>query len=246
MADLIETVQWEATIYQLETTDPVKGGNDGISNRQAKQLANRTAYLKQQVELKAPLASPIFTGTPKVPTADADTSTTQAASTEFVIGQAANTVPVMNGIAAVGISKKFARQDHVHPIDTSRAPVASPTFTGKPAVPTAAVDNNTTQVASTAFVQAQIAAGHLASKSSNGYQKLPSGLIIQWGYAGTSTAGISTTFPITFPNACLAVVAVSNNNTSNVSIATNITSASTFTLYSASVTPAAYFIAIGW
>ncbi len=125
MADLIEAVQWEATIYQLETTDPVKGGNDGISNRQAKQLANRTAYLKQQVELKAPLASPTFTGTPVVPTAAADTNTAQVASTEFVIGQAATAAPLVDGNAAVGTSKKYARQDHVHPSDGTRVSIGN-------------------------------------------------------------------------------------------------------------------------
>lgn len=37
------------------------------------------------------------------------------------------------------------------------APTASPTFTGTPAAPTAAVGTNTTQLATTAFVQAEIA-----------------------------------------------------------------------------------------
>lgn len=50
MANLPETAQWEAGVYQLETTDPVQGGPDGIDNQQAKQLANRTAYLKQLIE----------------------------------------------------------------------------------------------------------------------------------------------------------------------------------------------------
>lgn len=50
MANLPETAQWEAGVYQLETTDPVEGGPDGIDNQQAKQLANRTAYLKQLIE----------------------------------------------------------------------------------------------------------------------------------------------------------------------------------------------------
>lgn len=39
----------------------------------------------------------------------------------------------------------------------AKAPVASPTFTGTPAAPTAAVSTNTTQVATTAFVVAEIA-----------------------------------------------------------------------------------------
>ena len=50
MANLNETAQWETGIYQLETSDPVMGGPDGIDNRQAKQLANRTLWLKNQTE----------------------------------------------------------------------------------------------------------------------------------------------------------------------------------------------------
>lgn len=50
MANLNETSSWEPGIYQIETTDPVVGGPDGISNLQAKQLANRTTYLKGRVD----------------------------------------------------------------------------------------------------------------------------------------------------------------------------------------------------
>lgn len=61
----------------------------------------------------------------------------------------------MNGDAAPGTSLRFSKQDHVHPTDTSRAPLASPALTGTPTAPTAAVDTNNTQVATTAFVIAQ-------------------------------------------------------------------------------------------
>ena len=50
MANLTETPAWEAGIYQLETADPVLGGPDGIDNLQAKQLANRTVFLKGLVD----------------------------------------------------------------------------------------------------------------------------------------------------------------------------------------------------
>jgi len=63
-----------------------------------------------------------------------------------------STNPTMNGTVAVGTGTTVARADHVHPIDTSRAPLASPTFTGVPAAPTAAAGTNTTQLATTAFV----------------------------------------------------------------------------------------------
>lgn len=47
MANLKETAQWEDGIYRIEQTDPVVGGEDGIDNIQAKQLGNRTLYLKR-------------------------------------------------------------------------------------------------------------------------------------------------------------------------------------------------------
>ena len=44
------------------------------------------------------------------------------------------------------------------------------------------------------------------SLTTNGYQKLPGGLILQWGSITTSGTGggaIPLTFPVTFPSACL-------------------------------------------
>ena len=75
---------------------------------------------------KAPLASPNFTGIPLAPTASAGTNTTQVATTAFVTG---------------GLNLK--------------ADLAGPTFTGVPAAPTASAGTNTTQLATTAFVQAE-------------------------------------------------------------------------------------------
>lgn len=49
MADLVETTQWEAGVFQIETDTPALGGPGGPANTQAQQLANRTAWLKEQV-----------------------------------------------------------------------------------------------------------------------------------------------------------------------------------------------------
>lgn len=68
----------------------------------------------------------------------------------------AATLPLMDGTAAHGSSEEMAPIDHVHPTDTSRAPLASPAFTGAPTAPTAAAGTNTTQIATTAFVQGAI------------------------------------------------------------------------------------------
>lgn len=124
--------------------------------------AASTAYADAIAALKANIASPTFTGIPAAPTAAVDTNTTQLATTAYVIGQAASATPLIDGAAAVGTSTRFARGDHVHPTDTTRAPLASPTFTGVPAAPTAAAGTNTTQIATTANVVSQTAAftGH--------------------------------------------------------------------------------------
>jgi hypothetical protein len=39
--------------------------------------------------------------------------------------------PLMNGAAAVGVTNAWSREDHVHPADTSRLPVAGGTMTGQ-------------------------------------------------------------------------------------------------------------------
>lgn len=60
--------------------------------------------------------------------------------------------PLMDGTAAVGTSDKYAREDHVHPSDTTKADLASPALTGTPTAPTATAGTSTTQIATTAFV----------------------------------------------------------------------------------------------
>jgi hypothetical protein len=65
----------------------------------------------------------------------------------------------MDGTAAVGTSLLFARQDHIHPSDTSRASLASPTFTGDPKAPTPSPGDSDNSIATTAFVSAAVTAG---------------------------------------------------------------------------------------
>ncbi|EBX7641388.1 hypothetical protein DS648_14040 [Salmonella enterica subsp. enterica serovar Saintpaul] len=50
MGKLTELEQWDEDVYQIETSDPVLGGPEGITNKPAKQLANRTRWLKKQLE----------------------------------------------------------------------------------------------------------------------------------------------------------------------------------------------------
>lgn len=86
-------------------------------------------------------------------------------------------------------------------ITAGYAPLNSPAFTGSPTAPTPA-----TGVRSIAIATMQKFADEFAaSLAGNGYQKLPSGLIIQWG--SNNTPGVSTgtiTFPIAFPTATIS------------------------------------------
>ncbi|WP_248858987.1 phage tail protein [Lelliottia sp. AC1] len=222
----------------------------------------------------APKDSPILTGTPKTPTAPAGTNTTQIASTAFV--QAV--VTALNNALAL------------------KAPLANPALTGTPTAPTAGQTANNTQIATTAFVKSALAAlvgsspaaldtlnelaaalgndpnfattmtnalagkqpldstlsslsgksvnellswlalGTAATKDvgtgnnqlpdmasfgnslvANGYQKLPGGLIIQWGsFAVSATSGgaasLDVTFPLAFPVAFRSLVAFMATN----------------------------------
>lgn len=59
-------------------------------------LTGLSSNLVGQLALKAPLASPAFTGTPTAPTATAATNTTQVATTAFVQSQKAS--PAFTGV----------------------------------------------------------------------------------------------------------------------------------------------------
>jgi hypothetical protein len=77
---------------------------------------------------------------------------------------------------------------------TAFAPLASPTFTGVPAAPTAAALTNTTQVATTAFVTtADNLKANLASPTFTGTVTLPTGTVAVTQAANNNTTAVATT-----------------------------------------------------
>lgn len=85
MANITETAAFEAAVYLIETTDPVQGGALGVSNAQAKALANRTLYLKQQQDglLASVAALSTAVSAPETTQAAGDDDTSRA-TTAFV------------------------------------------------------------------------------------------------------------------------------------------------------------------
>lgn len=66
-----------------------------------------------------------------------------------------------------------------------------------------------------------------SSLAANGYQKLPSGLIIQWGaFTTSSSATTNVAFPIAFPNAVRSIVISPNSTGPNFTTYTNAVPAS--------------------
>lgn len=233
MANLPETPQWESGIYQIEVSDPVLGGPDGISNRQAKQLASRTSYLKQKVEKSgtdlaahiaavdphtqyATKASPTFTGTPTAPTPANGDNSKKLATTEFVAkalaalaGSAPETLDTLKELAdALGNDPNFAttvlnKLAEKLAKDQNGADIPEPAlFVKNLGLGEAAkrnVGNGQNQIPDMA--------AFASSLSSTGFQKLPSGLIIQWGIV-SGASNYTVTYPVTFPNRSLALLAV--------------------------------------
>jgi len=135
-----------------------------VSSTELSYLNNVTSAIQTQIDAKSPLDSPTFTGTPAAPLAVTGTNTTQIATTSFVQQElsvltsgapaALNTLDEL--AAALGDDSNYAAT-----ITTAlglKAPLASPTFTGTPTLPTGTIattqtaGNSTTAVATTAFV----------------------------------------------------------------------------------------------
>ncbi|PAK14006.1 MULTISPECIES: gp53-like domain-containing protein [Burkholderia cepacia complex] len=165
MAKLVESSQWEEDLYQIETSDPVEGGPDGVSNRQAKLLGGRTRFLKLQVERSQDgLAGHVGAGDPHPQYATKDDLAARLAD---LVGQSPETLNTLNELAkALGNDPNFATT--TTNALASKAPIDSPVFTGTPKAPTPPQFDNSTKQATTAFVQRALGNFNLSSGTGSG------------------------------------------------------------------------------
>jgi len=112
-----------------------------------------------------------------------------------VLAQAASANPIIDGTAAPGTSTRYARADHVHPTDTTRAPLASPTFTGTPAAPTPAQNDNSTKLSTTAYTD--LAISNAVAGVNPAVAVLAASTASLTGTYSNGVAGIGATFTIT-------------------------------------------------
>ena len=124
------------------------------------QVANLTSDLAS----KAALTSPVFTGIPEVPTAPPGDNSNTIADTAYVYSQITAQAPGLAPVQSVAgkTGAVVLNESDITNLPTDlalKAPLASPPFTGNPTAPTAAPGNNSTQIATTAFVTSAVAAG---------------------------------------------------------------------------------------
>jgi galactitol-specific phosphotransferase system IIB component len=117
-------------------------------------LQNQITPIASTISTLATIASPTFTGTPVAPTAPLNTNNRQISTTEYVDREAAilsadynSKIQSLNSAINGDIAARLALL----------APKASPVLTGNPVAPTPAAGNNSATIATTAFVEGEIA-----------------------------------------------------------------------------------------
>ncbi|HAO9784783.1 TPA: phage tail protein [Escherichia coli O25b:H4-ST131] len=169
---------------------------------------------------KAPLSSPALTGTPTAPTAAQSVNNTQIATTAFVksaiaamVGSAPAALDTLNELAAaLGNDPNFATTmlnalAGKQPLDNTLTNLSGKDVAGLLAY--LGLGEAAKRNVGTGANQLPDMGSFMLSASVPGYQKLPSGLIIQWGPIDVPLTSQDTVtyFPIAFPNRCLRVFA---------------------------------------
>jgi hypothetical protein len=195
MANLPENpATWETGIYQIEATDPVNGGapnvatGAGMSNIPHKQLADRTVFLKRVID-------------------------------EAGLGAAAVPLVTLNSAAArLTGSYRFASGD-------ANTPASGVAGTVEVIAASASAVNQTARDSASTRTWTRFWNGSVWSAWSEiwrttgvsegliaGWQRLPSGLILQWGSVSGTASGsgatntVTATFPLTFQFNCAAII----------------------------------------
>ncbi len=171
---------------------------------------NFAQTIDKALDLKAPLASPTLTGTPKAPTADQTVNNTQIATTAFVKaaisalvgGSTPEGLDTLSELAAaLNNDPQFASTmkkalDGKQPLNQTLTDLSGKTvagileYLGLGEAAKRSIGNGANQVPDMGFFKSQI--------GSNGYACSPSGYILQWGLL-TGGNQYDFNFPISFP-----------------------------------------------
>lgn len=192
-------------------------------------LRQMYAFSAQLRDQKAPLNNPTFTGIATAPRFSIDSFSMYVSGGAAIINfdpndyiqfiRSTNVVDVVVGGSSrltVGSSGPERPDDATTANGLVRksqldSATAAATTTARGTVELAdATEARALTNAANALTPATLAAaltGANQSLSASGYQRLPGGLILQWGEVTTSASGdVSVTFPLAFPTACASVI----------------------------------------
>ena len=150
------TADFGTNTTQLATTAFVQGEKlspafTGVPTSPTASSATSTTQIATTAFVQAQKVSPALTGTPTAPTASAGTNTTQLATTEFTTG-AVTTLQ----------ASTTATTDS---LQTLKAPLDSPVFSGVPTSPTPSDGDVSLKIATTAFVRSSAPVLSVAGKT---------------------------------------------------------------------------------
>lgn len=134
-----------ATVATRVVTFEGRSGNVTLANTD---IANAGGAL---------LDSPTFVGTPSGPTPAQGDNSTRLATTEFVVAAAANVDVGVTSFEGRDGAVTLLDSDVFNALGYTAAPTEDPTFSGTVIAPTPTAGDNSQQVATTAFVQGEIA-----------------------------------------------------------------------------------------
>lgn len=185
MANLVEASQWEAGIYQFETSDPVEGGPDGIDNVQARQLGNRTRYLKDQHDAHVGADNPH----PQYATI-----LQMKAALDALVASAPGALDTLKELAdAIGDDPNFATT--MTNAIALKAAIDSPTFTGTPKVPTPAQFDKSELAVNSAYVRS-------VGMQASAFTTIVGATTLTAAHAGSTIyLGGTGNYPVTLPRA---------------------------------------------
>lgn len=212
ISKVVQATTTVAGIVRLNNTLTSTAADQALTAAQGKILNDQ----------KAPKASPAFTGVPTAPTPATEDDSAAIATTNWVRKIVVDASTAVAGIVRLNNTLTSTATDQAltaaqgKALNDTKAPLASPAFTGSPTAPSPANTDNSTRLATTTWVRAALgpiaqAAGFASNLGVTGYIRFPSwlgGWIVQWGYSTiTNGAGQNVTLPIAYPNAHMQCVA---------------------------------------
>jgi len=204
------TVTVDTAVIQARVAD--------VSDTEIGYLNGVTSAIQTQLDAKAALASPTFTGTVTIPTGASITAPTGLVKGDVGLGSVDNTSDTNKPVST-------AQQTALD----LKANLASPALTGTPTAPTASSVTNSTQIATTAFVQDLVSSATAANTVELGTDttgNYVSSLVAGTGVTLTNNSGESATPTIAIGQA----VATNSNVTFNdLTVSGNLTVSGTTT-----------------